>query len=59
MPETLFAAGMRRINVSLDSRDPDRFRHITRTAMSKVLGRDRRGQGGRAAIKINMVALKG
>src|SRR5690242_18536133 len=26
----LFEAGIRRINVSLDSRDPERFRHITR-----------------------------
>ena len=26
----LFDAGIRRINVSLDSRDPERFRHITR-----------------------------
>ena len=27
----LAEAGVRRVNVSLDSRDPDRFRHITRT----------------------------
>jgi cyclic pyranopterin phosphate synthase len=36
--EELFAAGMRRINVSLDSRDPDRFRYITRHGdVAKVL----------------------
>ncbi|MBA4042035.1 MAG: cyclic pyranopterin phosphate synthase, partial [Sphingobium sp.] len=28
--DALYAAGMRRINVSLDSRDPAVFRHITR-----------------------------
>jgi cyclic pyranopterin phosphate synthase len=53
-------AGIRRINVSLDSRDPERFRHITRGGeLTQVL----RGIEAAAAvglrIKINMVALKG
>jgi GTP 3',8-cyclase len=56
----LAEAGVRRVNVSLDSRDPDRFRHITRRGeLSQVL----EGIGAAAAaglkIKINMVALNG
>jgi len=56
----LFAAGIRRINVSLDSRDPDRFRHITRRGdLPTVLrGIDAARDAG-LKIKINMVALKG
>jgi len=58
--EMLADAGIRRINVSLDSRDPERFRHITRGGeLAQVL----RGIEAAAAvglrIKINMVALKG
>ncbi|MFA5966176.1 MAG: GTP 3',8-cyclase MoaA [Sphingomonas sp.] len=56
----LVDAGMRRINVSLDSRDPDRFRHITRNGdVARVLaGIDAAARAG-LAIKINMVALRG
>ena len=56
----LSVAGIRRINVSLDSRDPDRFRHITRRGeLSQVLrGIDAAASAG-LAVKINMVALKG
>jgi GTP 3',8-cyclase len=56
----LFDAGVRRINVSLDSRDPDRFRHITRRGdLAQVLrGIDAAASAG-LAIKINMVALRG
>ena len=58
--EMLFDSGIRRINVSLDSRDPARFRHVTRRGdLAQVLG----GIGAAARvglkIKINMVALKG
>ncbi|HWI85320.1 MAG TPA: GTP 3',8-cyclase MoaA [Sphingomonas sp.] len=58
--ETLVAAGVRRINVSLDSLDPERFRHITRTGdLAKVIdGIDAASAAG-LRIKINMVALKG
>ena len=57
--EALAAAGVRRINVSLDSRDPDRFRHITRTGdVSKVLAGIRAAKAADLRIKINMVALK-
>jgi cyclic pyranopterin phosphate synthase len=55
----LAEAGVRRINVSLDSRDPDRFRHITRTGeLDKVLGGIAAARAAGLRIKINMVALK-
>jgi cyclic pyranopterin phosphate synthase len=56
----LFDGGVRRINVSLDSRDPERFRHITRRGdLAQVLrGIDAAAAAG-LKIKINMVALKG
>jgi cyclic pyranopterin phosphate synthase len=56
----LHAAGVRRINVSLDSRDPERFRYITRHGeLDEVLaGIDAAAAAG-LAVKINMVALKG
>jgi cyclic pyranopterin phosphate synthase len=58
--EVLRAGGIRRINVSLDSRDPERFRHITRRGdLGQVLaGIDAAADAG-LKIKINMVALKG
>jgi len=56
----LSEAGVRRINVSLDSRDPDRFRHITRTGeLDRVLGGIAAARAAGLRIKINMVALKG
>ncbi|MET0370163.1 MAG: GTP 3',8-cyclase MoaA [Sphingobium sp.] len=56
----LFDAGVRRINVSLDSRDPDRFANITRGGdIGRVFaGLDAARDAG-LAVKINMVALKG
>ncbi len=58
--QSLVDAGVRRINVSLDTRDPDRFRHITRTGdLGKVLGGIAAAKAAGLAIKINMVALKG
>jgi len=56
----LHDSGIRRINVSLDSRNPDRFRHITRRGdVTQVLaGIEAAAQAG-LRIKINMVALKG
>ncbi|TGX49641.1 GTP 3',8-cyclase MoaA [Sphingomonas gei] len=56
----LFAAGMRRINVSLDSRDSALFRHITRHGdVAKVLEGIAAAKAAGLRIKINMVALKG
>jgi cyclic pyranopterin phosphate synthase len=53
-------AGIRRINVSLDTRDRDRFRHVTRWGdLDKVLGGIAAARDAGLAIKINMVALKG
>lgn len=56
----LHDAGIRRINVSLDSRRPERFGHITRGGdLSQVLrGIDAALTAG-LAVKINMVALAG
>lgn len=53
-------AGIARINVSLDSRDPEVFRYVSRTGdLTRVLdGIDAAAEAG-MAVKINMVALKG
>ncbi len=51
--------GVRRINVSLDSLDPDKFATITRGGkLSQVLGGIQAARGAGIAIRINMVALK-
>jgi GTP 3',8-cyclase len=56
----LFNGGIRRINVSLDSRDPQRFRHITRHGeLAQVLGGIEAAANAGLKIKINMVALRG
>ncbi len=56
----LFDAGIRRINVSLDTRDPARFRHVTRWGdVGRVLDGIAAAKAAGIAIKINMVALKG
>lgn len=56
----LAEAGVRRINVSLDSRDPDRFRHITRRGeLSQVLNGIASAAEAGLKVKINMVALRG
>lgn len=55
----LRTAGIRRINVSLDSLDPDRFHHITRHGdLSRVIEGIAAAKAAGLAIKINMVALK-
>lgn len=56
----LAAAGMKRVNVSLDSRDPERFRYITRSGdVAKVLDGIAAAREAGLRVKINMVALKG
>jgi GTP 3',8-cyclase len=56
----LFAAGVRRVNVSLDSLDPGRFRHITRRGdLGQVLAGIAAAKAAGLCVKINMVALKG
>jgi cyclic pyranopterin phosphate synthase len=53
-------AGVRRINVSLDSRDPEVFRHITRHGdVAQVLDGIAAARAAGLTVKINMVAMKG
>ncbi len=56
----LAGAGVRRVNVSLDSRKADRFRYITRRGdLAQVLDGIAAASAAGLRIKINMVALKG
>lgn len=58
--DALRAAGVRRINVSLDTRDPAKFRAITRWGeISKVLDGIDAVRALGLAVKINMVAMRG
>lgn len=53
-------AGIQRINVSLDTRDADRFREITGGDLAKVLGGlDAARAAGFSPIKLNMVVMRG
>ena len=54
------AAGVRRVNVSLDTLDAEKFRAITRWgSLDRVLGGIDAAQAAGLKIKINTVALKG
>jgi len=56
----LYAAGVRRINVSIDTLDPHKFEAITRWGkLDKVLAGLKAAREAGLAIKINCVALKG
>ena len=56
----LAGAGVRRVNVSLDSLDPDRFRFITRHGdVHQVVAGIRAARDAGLRVKINTVALKG
>jgi cyclic pyranopterin phosphate synthase len=56
----LVSAGVRRVNVSLDTRDPGTFHAITRWGeLDKVLDGIDAADAAGLAIKINTVALKG
>lgn len=58
--DALWQAGIRRINVSLDTRDAEAFRHISRVGhLPDVLAGIAAAKDRGFAIKINMVALKG
>ncbi|WP_395945903.1 GTP 3',8-cyclase MoaA [Brevundimonas sp.] len=58
--EALAQAGVRRINVSLDTLDADRFRRITRGGdLTKVLNGLEAARSAGLKVKINTVALKG
>ena len=56
----LAEAGVRRVNVSLDSLDPERFRFITRHGdVHQVVAGIRAARDAGLRVKINTVALKG
>jgi len=58
--EALFAAGVRRVNVSLDTLDPARFASITRWGrIDKVLDGIAAAKAAGLHVKVNAVALKG
>lgn len=58
--DMLAQAGVRRVNVSLDTRDPARFADVTRGGrLDDVLAGIAAGAAAGLAIKINMVALRG
>ena len=58
--EGLHAAGMRRINVSLDTLDAARFAEITRRGrLDAVLAGIDAAQAAGLAVKVNMVAMRG
>jgi cyclic pyranopterin phosphate synthase len=58
--ERLKAAGVKRVNVSLDSLDPDRFKAITRWGKhAEVMEGLRAAKAAGLKIKINTVAMRG
>jgi len=58
--DELAGCGVKRINVSLDTLDPDKFRAVTRWGdLSKVLAGIEAARSAGIAVKINAVALKG
>jgi cyclic pyranopterin phosphate synthase len=58
--DDLYAAGIRRINVSLDTLDPEKFARITRWGkIEKTLAGLRAAHRAGLAVKINTVALRG
>ena len=61
MAADLRAAGVRRINVSLDTLDPEKFTRLTRTGdLRRVLaGLKAAGAAGFEAIRINTVLMRG
>lgn len=61
MAESLRKAGLKRLNISLDSLDAEKFSRITRTGkLSRVLeGIDAAKDAGFEGIKLNTVVMKG
>ena len=59
--EPLAKAGLKRVNISLDSLDADRFHRITRTGqLSQVIdGIDAAREAGFHGVKLNVVVMKG
>lgn len=60
MARALDQAGVNRVNISLDSLRPERFRELTGGRLYKVLdGIEAAREAGIEAIRINMVVMKG
>ncbi|MFC1855871.1 GTP 3',8-cyclase MoaA [Thermodesulfobacteriota bacterium] len=61
LAEELFNAGLKRINISIDSLDPKTYKKITRNdTLDKVLaGLKKAHEVGFAPIKINVVSIRG
>jgi cyclic pyranopterin phosphate synthase len=61
MAKALKRSGIKRINISLDTLDPDKFKELTRTGdLNKVLaGIDAAVDAGFERIKLNAVIMKG
>jgi cyclic pyranopterin phosphate synthase len=60
MADMLYDAGVRRLNVSVDTLDPEKFREITRWGdLAQVLNGIKAAQAAGLKIKLNTVALKG
>lgn len=61
MAEGIFDAGIRRINISLDSLNPEKYRHVTRggSLETVVRGIQEAHRVGFSPIKINIVVIKG
>jgi len=61
LSEELYAAGLKRINVSLDSLNPHKFARLTRrNGLNRVLeGLDAAEKCGFSPIKVNVVAIRG
>ena len=59
--EKLAAAGLRRVNISLDTLDPDKYRRITRNGdLERVFeGLEAAISAGLMPVKINVVAIRG
>lgn len=59
--QELYDAGLRRINVSLDTLDPDRFRQLARRdGLERTLeGIDAAKRAGFAPVKVNAVVIRG
>ena len=58
--EALFAHGVRRVNVSLDTLDPRRYRAITRWGrIERVFAGIKAAQAAGLRVKINAVAMRG
>jgi len=61
LAEGIFEAGIRRINISLDSLNPEKYEHVTRGgSLERVLrGINEARRAGFFPIKINIVVIKG